>query len=74
MPGPRKLWTGPHGAALRDRAIERASAEASSLWLVPSPLAREQVSRALARRSKGVEPPRVWCWDDAWTATARGPP
>ena len=53
MPGPRKLWTGPYGAALRDRAIERASAEPSGLWLVPSPLAREQVRRALAPAVEG---------------------
>src|SRR4051812_30605750 len=71
MPGPRKLWTGPHGSAFRDRAIDRASTEASSLWLVPSSMAREQVSRALAHRSKSIEPPRVWCRDDAWKATAR---
>src|SRR5438270_9472039 len=70
MPGPRKLWTGPCGANLRDRAIDRASSEASSLWLVPSPLAREQVSRLLALRSPSPQPARVWCWEDAWTATA----
>src|SRR4051794_5379293 len=61
MPGPRKLWTGPHGSALRDRAIERASHEASSLWLVPSPVARDQVIRALACRSKGTDPPGGGC-------------
>ena len=53
---PRKLWTGPHGSAGRDRAIERASAEASSLWLVPSAIAREQVIRALAP-GRGAERP-----------------
>jgi len=31
----------------------------------------QQVSRALSHRWKSIEPPRVWCWDDAWKATAR---
>jgi hypothetical protein len=70
MPGPRKLWTGPCGMSPLDRAIDRASSEPSGLWLVPSRLAREQVIRALAGRSKSVEPPRVWCWSDAWKAIA----
>jgi hypothetical protein len=34
-------------------------------------MARQQVSRALAHRSKTIEPSRVWCWDDAWKATAQ---
>jgi len=71
MPGPRKLWTGPTGAGIRDRAIGRASAEASTLYLVPSPMARDQVNRVLGARSRGADAPRVWCWDDAWKATAR---
>ena len=70
MPGPRKLWTGPCGVSLRDRAIERASSESSSLWLVPSRLAREQVARLLINRSKSCQPPRVWLWEDAWNSIA----
>ncbi len=71
MPGPRKLWTGAFGMALRDRAIERFSAESPSLWLVPSPIAREQMTRLLTLGTRSIEPPRVWCWKDAWEVIAR---
>ncbi len=51
MAGERLLWTGPYGAALRDYALAGASTDPSSLWLVPSPIARDQVRRELAIRS-----------------------
>src|SRR4051812_22727102 len=73
MPGLRTLWTGPCGVDLRTSAIARAAREPSSLWLVPSPLCRDQVSRALAMATKGAASNhRVWCWDDVWKATAAG--
>src|SRR5436190_9098744 len=67
MAGERLLWTGPYGAALRDHALAGASTDPSSLWLVGSPMARDQVRRELAVRSRWRGPgPRVWCWADLW--------
>jgi ATP-dependent helicase/nuclease subunit B len=67
MAGERLLWTGPYGAALRDYALAGASTDPTSLWLVPSPIARDQVRRELAIRSSRPGPgPRVWCWSDLW--------
>jgi ATP-dependent helicase/nuclease subunit B len=67
MAGERLLWTGPYGAALRDYALAGASTDPTSLWLVPSPIARDQVRRELAIRSSNPGPgPRVWCWPDLW--------
>ena len=67
MAGERLLWTGPYGAALRDYALAGASTDPSSLWLAPSPMARDQVRRDLAIRSGRPGPgPRVWCWADLW--------
>src|SRR5262245_29446957 len=69
MPGDRVLWTGPYGAATRDHALDAASFDPSSLWLAASPVARDQVRRELAVRSRsaGMEQiPRVWCWGDLW--------
>jgi ATP-dependent helicase/nuclease subunit B len=50
----------------------------TGLWLVPSPLARDQVRRELAIRSQSDGTgrgsrsiPRVWCWTDLW-ACVRG--
>ena len=74
MPGPRKLWTAPCGESTIGRAIARASPETSTLWLVPSRLAKNQVTQALAARSTGVEVPRVWCWEDVWASIARAQP
>ena len=72
MSGERLLWTGPYGAALRDYALAGASTDPSSLWLAPSPMARDQVRRELAIRSSRPGPgPRVWCWSDLWK-TVRG--
>ncbi len=69
MAGERLLWTGPYGAALRDYAMAGALTDPSSLWLVPSSIARDQVRRELATRSGRVGPgPRVWCWTDLWKA------
>jgi RecB family exonuclease len=47
---------------------ERLGGEAGDLWLVPSPIAREQVTHALARRRSVARAPRVWCWSDLWRA------
>ena len=66
MPVDRVLWTGPYGSGLRDRAMAGASLEPSGLWLVASPMARDQVRRELAIRSRSGRSPRVWCWPDLW--------
>ena len=67
MPGERMLWTGPYGAAARDHALAVASLDPSSLWLAGCPLARDQVRRELAVRSRSAGSgsdagriPRVW--------------
>src|SRR5262249_2126817 len=71
--GERLLWTGPYGAALREHAIAGASTVPTSLWLVGSPLARDQVRRELAIRSPGLGPgPRVWSWAEFWKAVGDG--
>jgi RecB family exonuclease len=67
MAGERLLWTGPYGAALREHALAGASTDPASLWLVGSELARDQVRRELALRSRGIGPgARVWCWAQLW--------
>ena len=52
MPGARRLWTGPHGAALRDRALAEAPTEPSGLWIVPSRPARDQLIPLLGRKRR----------------------
>ena len=71
MPGARRLWTGPYGSALRDRVLRATRrSRPSGLWIVPSPLARDQVRAALgaAAREASAGRSRVWCWDDLWRA------
>jgi ATP-dependent helicase/nuclease subunit B len=69
MSAARRLWTGPFAANLRDRAIEQFGAEA--LWIVPTPIAREQVAAALIRRGQGSRSPAVYGWDQLWHEIAR---
>jgi RecB family exonuclease len=72
MTAERVLWTGPYGAGLRDRALASASTDPSTLWMVATPLARDQVRRELALASPGpAAAPRVWCWTELWQV-ARG--
>jgi RecB family exonuclease len=75
MPGERVLWTGPYGSATRDHALADASFDPSSLWLSPSPMARDQLRRELAVRSRSDGTgriPRVWCWADLWARVREG--
>ena len=48
MLAPRRLWTGPPAAAIRDRLLAELGAEPGALWIVPTPLARDQVERRWA--------------------------
>ena len=42
-------------------------AQSGSLWIVPRPLAREQLERRLEPGQASVVPPaRVYCWSDLW--------
>src|SRR5437868_12525455 len=66
MPGARKLWTGPYGSALRERVLDEWGSDPSGLWIVPSPLARDQVLRALGLRHRVARGFRVLCWDEVW--------
>ena len=79
MPGDRVLWTGPYGSATRDHALAAALVDPSSLWLSASPMARDQVRRELAVRSRSDETdrdagqiPRVWCWAELWARVRDG--
>src|SRR4051812_15212246 len=68
MPGARRLWTGPHGAALRDRALAKAPTDPTNLWIVPSRAARDQLIPLLGHKRRVAIGLRVWCWDDLWRA------
>src|SRR5512135_450608 len=77
MPGIRRIWTGPHGSAPSERALEDASSDPLGLWIAPTPPARDQVVHALGLRPKVARDLRAWCWKDLWTAvrdaSSRGP-
>jgi RecB family exonuclease len=67
MASTRRLWTGGHGADLREALVAATVMDASSLWIVPSELAARQVRRVLGARSRGVVAPvKIWCWSDLW--------
>ncbi len=68
----RQLWLGPPGAPLTATATAELPPE--GLWIVPTPLAKRQATVALARRSGGPSPARVWTWDDVWAEAARTAP
>ncbi|HEY2155625.1 MAG TPA: PD-(D/E)XK nuclease family protein [Isosphaeraceae bacterium] len=73
MPTPRRLlWIGPASADLRARAIAHRGEDHDGLWIVATPLAREQLLVALTRRKSSPSRPRVFAWDDLWTEVARG--
>ena len=66
MPAHQRLWTGPPGAALRDHLLAEPKGEGATIWIVPTPLARDQVVRELAIRARQPEKDRVYCWDNLW--------
>lgn len=81
MAAERVLWTGPYGSGVRDHAVASASLDPSALWVVPSPLARDQVRAELAARCRATGTgtvqsagriPRVWCWADLWARVRAG--
>lgn len=63
----RLLWTGPSLSAMVDRLFRDESLDPSSIWLVPSPLARIRILRGLSRRFERLCDPLVWTWEDLWT-------
>jgi ATP-dependent helicase/nuclease subunit B len=67
MPVHQRLWTGPPGAALRDCLLAELERESGGLWIVPTPLARDQLTRRLALSNPGHgRAPRLHCWNDLW--------
>ncbi len=67
MPANHRLWTGPPGAAPWDCLLTELAGEPGGLWIVPTPLARDQLSRRLCLGNSGHGPaPRVYCWSDLW--------
>lgn len=72
MPESRRLlWLGTYAANLRGRAIEQFGDAADGLWIVSTPLAREQVTAALASARRRHDRPRVFAWDEFWIEVAR---
>ena len=45
---PRRLWTGPPAAAIREHLLAELGSGPAGLWIVPTPLARDQLVRLLA--------------------------
>ena len=67
MAVPRRLWTGPPGAAFRDRILMELPSDATTLWIVPTPLARDRLVQTLLARHPGrMARASVLCWDDLW--------
>ena len=72
MPTPRRLlWLGPYAADLRGRAVDQFGGVDDGIWIVPTPLARDQLVAALTRRGTSISRPRVFAWDDLWAEVAR---
>src|SRR4051812_18872128 len=69
MPEPRRLWTGPPAAAIREQLAAELAPGPPGLWIVPTPLAGDQLVRLLAAHrgtSPGVLAHRVLCWAELW--------
>ncbi|HEU5119010.1 MAG TPA: hypothetical protein VFT74_20640, partial [Isosphaeraceae bacterium] len=65
-PPHRLLWTGPSPSAMLDRLLASETIDPDTIWLVPSPLCRRRVLRALTLHSGACLNPRLWTWDDLW--------
>ncbi|MGC8639054.1 MAG: PD-(D/E)XK nuclease family protein [Isosphaeraceae bacterium] len=69
---PRRLWTGPPGAAVRNCLLAELGSQPAGLWITPTPLARDQVTRELTLRSPHRGPAsEVFCWGDLWRMVRR---
>src|SRR5436305_13735872 len=69
MAAERRLWTGPPGAGIRDRLVDELGPASGCLWIVPTPLARDQFACKLMLSSgatQRVAGPQVYCWSDLW--------
>ncbi len=74
MAAERRLWTGPPGAAIRDRLIDELGPAPGCSWIVPTPLARDQLTSRLMFSCHATEPvagPQVYCWADLWRMVRR---
>lgn len=72
MPSSRRLLrVGPYSADLRSTAIDHHGPDPDGLWIVASPMARDQLVVDLCRLRRPVHRPSVFCWDDLWTEIAR---
>src|SRR4051794_25045121 len=74
MAAERRLWTGPPGAAIRDRLIDELGPAPGCFWVVPTPLARDQLTYKLiltSRVTQTVAGPQVYCWSDLWQMVRR---
>src|SRR4051794_19158123 len=66
---PRRLWTGPPAAAIREHLLAELGSGPAGLWIVPTPLARDQLVRLMGfqrSQSPGGAGHRVLCWGDLW--------
>ena len=55
-----------------DCLLTELAGEPGGLWIVPTPLARDQLSRRLCLGNSGHGPaPRVYCWSDLWRLVRR---
>jgi len=67
----RRLLSGPHGCALRDRLLAKAQGQPGKLWIVGSRLARDQVFAGLGKRGELPSGTTVWTWRELWEAVRR---
>ena len=76
MAAERRLWTGPPGAAIRDRLIDELGSAPGCLWIVPTPLAREQLTSRLMfscpRHGAGGRSPGLLLGGSVADGSARG--
>ncbi len=62
----------PAGSRAAHCLLTELAGEPGGLWIVPTPLARDQLSRRLCLGNSGHGPaPRVYCWSDLWRLVRR---
>ncbi len=71
-PPRRLLWLGPASADLGARAVAFREGVEDGLWIVATPLARDQLIVDLTGRRTSPSLPRVFAWVDLWAEVAHG--